>query len=52
MNYKRRKPRRKVRCSMCTDARGGNGSKAIGRRSREAGKFKPTAQENAASWGA
>jgi hypothetical protein len=41
MNYKRRKPRRKVRCSMCTDGRAGNSDKAIGRKPRAQKKFAP-----------
>lgn len=32
-NYKRKKSRRKVRCSICTDARGGNNRKVWGRHS-------------------
>ena len=30
-NYKRQKPRTKVRCTMCTDGRGGNSAKVWGR---------------------
>jgi hypothetical protein len=30
-NYKRKKSRRQVRCTLCTDARGGNSKKMGGR---------------------
>ena len=33
-NYKRKKSRRVVRCTMCTDARGGNSKKMGGRSAR------------------
>lgn len=33
-NFKRRKPRRKVRCTLCTDGRGGNSKNVDGRRPR------------------
>jgi hypothetical protein len=33
-NYKRKKSRRQVRCTLCTDARGGNSAKVYGRRAR------------------
>jgi hypothetical protein len=33
MKYKRKKSRRKVKCSICTDARGGNSTKVWGRHS-------------------
>lgn len=33
-NYKRRHPRRQVKCNMCTDARVGNGYSWNGRRSK------------------
>lgn len=50
MNHKRRKPRRRVRCNLCTDARSGNSNKAISRHPRKAPKFKPTVKENIESW--
>ena len=34
MNFKRKKSRRQVRCTLCTDARGGNSKKMGGRSSR------------------
>ena len=49
-NYKRKKPRSQVRCGMCTDARGGNSNKTIGRHPKKAEKFKPTVKENDKSW--
>jgi hypothetical protein len=33
-NYKRKKSRRVVRCTLCTDARGGNSKKMGGKSSR------------------
>jgi hypothetical protein len=33
-NYKRKKSRRQVRCTLCTDARGGNSKKMGGKSSR------------------
>ena len=35
-NYKRRKSRRQVRCTLCTDGREGNANKGTGKRARVA----------------
>ena len=44
MGPRRKRPRRKVRCSMCTDARVGNSEKSMGRRPRAGRKFWPPAE--------
>lgn len=41
MNYKRKRPRRQVRCNMCTDGRGGNSDKVFGHRPKAQKKFRP-----------
>jgi hypothetical protein len=46
MGYRRRKPRRKVRCRLCTDARTGNSASKqyADRRVRAGRKFWPKAE--------
>lgn len=36
MNYKRKKPRTKVRCTLCTDNRTGNSNAYLSRQNRRA----------------